>query len=78
MAKNVLSIILASGGSGLRFGSTKLPKQYLKIKNIPVFLYSIISMNKISLIKKIIIAKSADIEDSYFLNLFKNLKLKKK
>ena len=55
MAKNALSIILASGGSGLRFGSTKLPKQYLKIKNIPIFLYSIISMNKISLIKKIIL-----------------------
>ena len=77
MAKNALSIILASAGSGLRFGSTKLPKQYLKIKNIPVFLYSIISMNKISLIKKIIIAKSADIEDSYFLNLFKKFKIKK-
>ena len=39
MANNALSIILASGGSGLRFGSTKVSKQYLKIKNIPVFLY---------------------------------------
>lgn len=78
MAKKELSIILASGGKGLRFEASKVPKQYIKIKNIPIFLYNIIAMDKISLIKRIIVAKSADINDSYFLNLFKKFKIKKK
>jgi len=78
MAKKELSIILASGGKGLRFEASKVPKQYIKINNIPIFLYNIIAMDKISLIKKIIVAKSADINDSYFLNLFKKFKIKKK
>lgn len=78
MAKKELSIILASGGKGLRFEESKVPKQYIKIKNIPIFLYNIIAMDKISLIKRIIVAKSADINDSYFLNLFKKFKIKKK
>jgi 2-C-methyl-D-erythritol 4-phosphate cytidylyltransferase len=77
MAKRELSIILASGGKGLRFGETKAPKQYIKIKNIPIFLFSVMAMNKISAIKKIIVAKSSDIDDSYFLNLFKKFKIKK-
>ena len=78
MAKKELSIILASGGKGLRFEASKVPKQYIKIKNIPIFLYNIIAMDKISLIKRIIVAKSADINNSYFLNLFKKFKIKKK
>ena len=78
MVKKELSIILASGGKGLRFESSKVPKQYIKIKNIPIFLYNIIAMDKISLIKRIIVAKSADINDTYFLNLFKKFKIKKK
>ena len=78
MVKKELSIILASGGKGLRFEASKVPKQYIKINNIPIFLYNIIAMDKISLIKKIIVAKSADINDSYFLNLFKKFKIKKK
>jgi len=78
MVKKELSIILASGGKGLRFEASKVPKQYIKIKNIPIFLYNIIAMDKISLIKRIIVAKSADINDTYFLNLFKKFKIKKK
>jgi len=78
MVKKELSIILASGGKGLRFEASKVPKQYIKINNIPIFLYNIIAMDKISLIKRIIVAKSADINDTYFLNLFKKFKIKKK
>ena len=77
MKSKSANFILAAAGTGKRFGQ-KIPKQYLKINNIPIFMYSIIKASKISLIENIIIVKNSQIKDSYINKILKNFNIKKK
>ena len=64
MAKNVTAILTAAG-TGARFrklsgGTSKTPKQFIRIFNKPVILYSLLVFQKCRLIDKIIITSSKE------------------
>lgn len=50
----MISVIVVCAGKGKRMG-LKGPKQFLKLKSIPVFMYSVLLFQKLKEIKKIIV-----------------------
>jgi 2-C-methyl-D-erythritol 4-phosphate cytidylyltransferase len=50
----MISAIIVCGGKGKRMG-TKIPKQFLKIKKMEIFMYSVTVFQKLKEIKKIIV-----------------------
>ncbi|MFC1500830.1 2-C-methyl-D-erythritol 4-phosphate cytidylyltransferase [Elusimicrobiota bacterium] len=48
------AVIILAAGSGKRFNS-KTPKQFLKLKNKPVFLWSVLAFKKIKAFKQVIL-----------------------
>lgn len=55
-------LLLMMGGSGTRLGSN-IPKQYLKINNIPIFAYILNKYQKLKEIDKIVIISNSDYID---------------
>ena len=52
--KNINAGIIVAGGKGVRVGG-KTPKQFLTLKKIPVFLWSVIAFNKTTLFSQLIV-----------------------
>lgn len=77
MGKLSSTFILASGGSGQRFKNSRVPKQYLKINNIPILMYSLTQVNKLNFIDQIIIIKNKNIEKKFLCNLLSKYKINK-
>ena len=80
MLKNKSTFILASGGKGTRFKGSK-PKQYLEVKSIPIFIYSLLGDKKLNFIDEIIITKNKDINEKLIsdklkkFSILKNIKI---
>lgn len=51
--------IIVAAGAGKRFGS-KTPKQFLKLNNLPVFMWSILAFKKVKNIKQLILVVPED------------------
>ena len=68
-------LLLLMGGSGIRLGSN-IPKQYIKVNDIPIFAYILNEYNKLSVIDKIIIVSNKDYID-YVTEWVKKLKAEK-
>jgi 2-C-methyl-D-erythritol 4-phosphate cytidylyltransferase len=66
MPKQMLSVIVAAAGKGSRFGGI-VPKQFKKINNIPVYIYSLLSIKKLKNVDEIflLINKSIKKESLY-------------
>lgn len=81
MLKNKSTFILASGGKGTRFKGSKKPKQYLEVKSIPIFIYSLLGIEKLNFIDEIIITKNKDINEKLIsdklkkFGILKNIKI---
>lgn len=53
------TVLLMMGGSGTRFGAD-IPKQYIKVNDMPIFSYILDGYNKLSCVDKIIVVSHAD------------------
>ncbi len=71
----MITAIVPAAGEGTRINSP-LPKQFLKIKNIPIIIYTLFKLEKHPQIDKIVIATKKEYID-YLQQLIKEFQLKK-
>ena len=53
-------VLILAGGSGSRMGNTEVPKQFIKIDDIPIIMYTIKKFYSIPMFNKIVVVIPED------------------
>lgn len=67
-----VSVIILAGGSGKRLGDS-VPKQFLKLSGVPIFIHTIKEFKKCNFVTSITLSVSKEVEDWYNSNNVKSL-----